>query len=344
MPAAELLITLVPINSLGPDSIEELLASTPIENVASGTVLFEQGDEDRHSIYLLEGEVQLTGQTGSQRTIIGGQEEAKYALAQLKPRQYTGKTKSKAVIARVDSVLLDRLITLEQTARAGGIEVVEYDGSADNDWVMGLLRNEVFQQLPPANFNALLSHLEAVPVVAGQVIVKQDDPGDYYYLIQSGRATVARKQPTGKVGMLAEIGEGEGFGEEALLSGAPRNATVIMRSEGILMRLTKQDFDELLKEPIVHWVSGDEVRALVQGGAGLIDVRTEDEFKRGAIKGSLNLPLYLLRLKASTLEPGRRYVVYCDSGSRSCAAAFLLTQRGFEVSVLKGGLNALRGV
>lgn len=342
MSAAEQISKLVPINSLGPDSINELLASTPVENVSSGTVLFDEGDDDSQAVYLLEGEVQLSSKSGTKRTIVGGQEDAKYALAQLKPRQYTGKTKSKASIVRVDGALLDRLITMEQAARSGGIVVEEYEGSAD-DWVMGLLRNEVFQKLPPANFNALLARLESVPVKGGQVIVKQGDPGDYYYLIQSGRATVARKHDTGKVGMLAEIGDGEGFGEEALLTGAPRNATVIMRTEGLLMRLAKQDFDALLKEPVVHWVSGDEVRTLVQGGAGLIDVRTEDEFKRGAIKGATNLPLYLLRLKAGTLEPGRRYVVYCDSGSRSCAAAFLLAQRGFEASVLKGGLNALRG-
>jgi len=343
MSDADQLSRLVPINTLGPDSINELLASNPIENVSSGTVLFEQGDDDHQAIYLLEGEVQLASPSGTKRTIVGGQEEAKYALAQLKPRQYTGKTKSRSVIVRIDSAVLDRLITLEQAARSGGIEVVEYDGSSDNEWIMDLLRHEVFQKLPPSNFNALLSRLEAMPVQAGQVVIKQGDPGDYYYLIQSGRATVAHKHTTGKVGMLAEIGEGEGFGEEALLSGAPRNATIIMRTDGMLMRLAKQDFDELLKEPIVNWVSGDEARVLARGGAGLIDVRTEDEYKRGSIKGSINLPLYLLRLKASTLEPGRQYVVYCDSGSRSCAAAFLLAQRGFDVSVLRGGLNALRG-
>ena len=107
MSTAELFSKLVPINSLGPDSIKQLLASTPIENVSSGTELFEQGDEDKDAIYLLEGEVQLTGQTGSKRTIVGGQEDAKYALAQLKPRQYTGKTKSKAVIVVVPEVAIE---------------------------------------------------------------------------------------------------------------------------------------------------------------------------------------------------------------------------------------------
>lgn len=58
----------------------------------------------------------------------------------------------------------------------------------------------------------------------------------------------------------------------------------------------------------------------------------------------MNLPLYQLRLKASSLEPRRHYIVFCQTGSRSCAAAFLLSQRGFEVSVLRGGLNGLTRV
>jgi rhodanese-related sulfurtransferase len=79
----------------------------------------------------------------------------------------------------------------------------------------------------------------------------------------------------------------------------------------------------------------------VQSGAGLLDVRTEDEFKRGAVKGSVNVPLYVLRIKAANLDRSRRYVAYCQTGRRSCAAAFLLAQRGFDVAVLRGGLNAI---
>jgi rhodanese-related sulfurtransferase len=152
---------------------------------------------------------------------------------------------------------------------------------------------------------------------------------------------VSRKSDSGKVVVLSELGEGEGFGEEALLSDEPRNATVTMKSDGSLMRLTRQDFDQLLKAPLVHWVSAADARALVQSGAGLLDVRTEDEFKRGAVKGSVNVPLYVLRIKAANLDRSRRYVAYCQTGRRSCAAAFLLAQRGFDVAVLRGGLNAI---
>lgn len=108
------------------------------------------------------------------------------------------------------------------------------------------------------------------------------------------------------------------------------------------MRLARADFDELLKQPLVKWVSLAEAKIMVRQGAGLIDVRLEDEHKRSAIKGSINIPLYLLRLKVSGLDRERRYVVYCETGNRSSAAAFLLSERGYDVYVMKGGLSALR--
>jgi rhodanese-related sulfurtransferase len=77
-------------------------------------------------------------------------------------------------------------------------------------------------------------------------------------------------------------------------------------------------------------------------GAQLVDVRLESEFKEGSLKGSVNLPLYLLRLKAATLDAKRTYILFCQSGRRSSAAAFLLTQRGLDACVLDGGLAALK--
>ena len=335
-----LLKTLVPVNSLTPENFKELAAKAVIENLPAGAVLFKQGDRDNHSIFLLSGEVTLSSaETATGRDVVAGTDEARYALAQLKPRQYTGTAKTPVTIARVDSALLDRLVTWDQ---ATGYEVMEFDGSQDPEWMMRMLRNETFLKLPPSNINALFARFEPVEVKASQVIIRQGDPGDFYYLIKSGKASVSRKtDQTGKVAVVGQVNEGDGFGEEALLSGAPRNATVVMTTNGVLMRLARKDFDELMREPLVKWVTLDQARALAQQGAGLLDVRTEDEFRHGTVKGSQNLPLYQLRHKAPGLDAKRHYVVFCQSGSRSCAAAFLLTQRGFEVSVLRGGLNAL---
>jgi CRP-like cAMP-binding protein len=342
MASPEQLKTFVPINSLGADSLDELAAKARVETLSPRKVLFEEGDTDGDTVYLIAGEVALSSsRTGVTRAIVAGSDEARYALAHLKPRQYRGTARTEIMIVRLDSALLDRLITMEQSAQAGGIEVVEFESDLDSEWMLRMLRSDTFQQLPPSNFNALFHRLEPIAVKGGQVIIRQGDPGDYYYLIRSGKAMVTRKGPGGKVTVLGELGEGDGFGEEALLSGAPRNATVLIRSDGMLMRLAKQDFDELLKEPLVKWVGQNELRSLVHAGAGLIDVRLEDEFARGSITGSVNVPLYILRLKSASLDHGRKYVVCCDTGNRSCAAAFLLAQRGFDVHVLRGGLGAL---
>lgn len=336
----DILKTLVPINSLTSENFKELAAKAVIERLPAGSQLFKQGDHDSLSIYLLSGEVDLSSaNTHLSLHVAAGTDEARYALAQLKPRQYTGTATTPVTVARVDGHLLDRLLTWDQTT---GYEVTEFDGSQDTEWMMRMLRGATFQQLPPSNINALFARFEPVEVKAGQAIIRQGEPGKYYYIIKTGKVSVSRKaDQTGKVSLLAQLGDGDGFGEEALLSGAPRNASVVMLTDGVLMQLTKKDFDEQMREPLVKWVTLDEARAQAQAGARLLDVRTEDEYRNGTIKGSVNMPLYLLRLKAASLDPKSHYIVFCQTGSRGCAAAFLLSQRGFEVSVLRGGLGGL---
>ncbi len=334
----DILKTLIPINSLTPENFKELADKTIIEQLPAATQLFKQGDHDNVSIYLLSGEINLSSD-GSNRQVVAGTDEARYAIAQLKPRQYTGVAKTAVTIARVDSALLDQVLTRDQTM---GYEVMEYDGSQDTEWMVRMLRAEAFQKLPPMNINMLFARVEAVEVKAGQVVIRQGDAGDFYYIIKTGKVNVSRKaDKTGKVTVLGELGEGDSFGEEALLSHVPRNATVVASTAGTLMRLAKKDFDELLREPLVQWVSLDQAKTMAQTGAVLLDVRLEDEYRNGAIKGSSNMPLYLLRLKANGLDAQRKYIVCCQTGSRSCAAAFLLSQRGFDVYVLRGGLNGL---
>ena len=338
MDDTELLKPLIPLNALRAENFELLLTRTRIEQLPAKHTVFKLGDADTDSIYLLKGEMMLVPQKGAERLIVGGGPDARYALALLKPRQFTGVTKSAATIARVDSAMLDRLLTLDQTA---GYEVSEIE-SEDSEWVFHMMRHPTFDRLPAANLSALFGRLTSIEMKPGQVIIRQGDPGDYYYIIKNGRVNVSRKSDKdGKVVLLSELKEGDGFGEEALVSGAPRNANVIALSPGTLMRLAKHDFDGLLRDPLVKQVSLADAQQLVRAGAGLIDVRTEDEFGRGAIKGAANLPLYMLRLKSKTLDPQRQYVAYCQTGNRSAAAAFLLSQRGFDVCVLNGGLDAI---
>ncbi|MEX2480159.1 MAG: rhodanese-like domain-containing protein [Gammaproteobacteria bacterium] len=111
-----------------------------------------------------------------------------------------------------------------------------------------------------------------------------------------------------------------------------------MDSDGTLMRLSKADFNALLKEPMLSWISLDEANERAAQGGVLLDVRLESEHSNNGLPGSVNIPLFMLRLKTDSLDPDRVYIVYCDTGRRSSAAAFLLGERGFETYVLQGGL------
>jgi rhodanese-related sulfurtransferase len=109
------------------------------------------------------------------------------------------------------------------------------------------------------------------------------------------------------------------------------------------MRLNKKDFRELMNEPLVQWIDYPRAREIIARGGHWLDVRLPSEHQNLAIEGSLNVPLYFIRLKISTLDRARPYVVYCDTGRRSSAAAFILVERGFDAYVLRGGLDAAEG-
>ena len=114
-----------------------------------------------------------------------------------------------------------------------------------------------------------------------------------------------------------------------------------MASTGELIRLLAAEFDTLLRESLDHHVNLSQGAELIKHAAKLIDVRLEAEFAAGSLKDSINLPLYLLRLRANKLDHKRPCVLFCQSGRRSSAAAFLLAQRGFDSRVLEGRLDAL---
>lgn len=329
----------VPLNSLSEEAFKRAVGDSGQIRLHQGENLFKRGDDDDHTYYLLRGEMALKADDGSAPLVIrSGSDAARHPLARLKPRLYTGMARSECLIARFSDLALDGVVAQDQ---ATSYEVTEYEGE-DPSWMFELLRNPAFSHVPPANLHILFGRFEPIEVKSGQVIIRQGDAGDYYYLIREGSAQVSRAVSPEKHINLARIDAGQGFGEEALISGDPRNATVTMITDGKLMRLAAADFRAQLQAPLVHEVNVAEAAALVRDkGAQLIDVRLEDEFKLGSLRGAINIPLYLLRIKANTLGKDRIYILYCQTGQRGGTAAFLMAQRGFDVRVLKGGLSAL---
>jgi CRP-like cAMP-binding protein len=202
------------------------------------------------------------------------------------------------------------------------------------------LRNGAFSQLPAAHIDELLKRFERQNARRGDVIIREGDEGDCYYVIESGRFQVERLVGGAKV-VLAELKSGDAFGEEALVSEAKRNASVVALSDGVLLRLGRQDFNSLLREPLLKRLTFQEATERVRRGALWLDVRYPSEYQYDKLPGAINVPLAEVRNMFAVLDRAREYVAYCQSGRRSAAAAFLFAQRGFRVWVLEGGLRAV---
>ncbi len=333
--------TLVPLNSLNPDNLLELANKTTAESIAAGRYIFKKGDTDKQHIYLLSGSVDLTQDKEVVKTITMKSAEAKQPLAHTQPRQLSARAREESTFIRVDSNLLDLMMTWAQT---GTYHVEELGSENDeDDWMTQLLQTKAFHKVPPANIQAIFMRMEQVSYNPGDVVIKQDDDGDYFYIIKNGRALVTRSTPANPKGIkLAELESGDSFGEEALISESKRNATITMLTKGMLVRLSKKDFISLLNEPIQDWVDFAQAKAKVASGAAQwLDVRLPAEFKMSHIKGAVNLPLISMRLKVKSMDPQKQYILCCDTGRRSSAAAYILSEAGINSSVLKNGLGSV---
>ncbi|MEM7251235.1 MAG: cyclic nucleotide-binding domain-containing protein [Pseudomonadota bacterium] len=337
-----LIRSLVPLNALPPASQTEVIRASQILSVRRGRLVFKEGDTDNYSFYLLDGTLELSAGGQLVKEVKGRAEAAKVALAQLQPRQLTAKAKVACRVLQVDRLLLDRLLSAQEASGPGDIEVevAEIGGEESIDWMTRMLQSELFSRIPAANIQNIFARMTSVEFDAGDVVVEQGTPGDFYYVIQSGQAAVLRRASgTTQEIKLAELGEGDSFGEEALVSNAKRNATVKMITPGELMRLTKDDFIELIREPALDAVSLDDAQEEVGGGAQFLDVRFPEEQAEFTIDGAVSVPISMLRMQAEKLNRSNRYVVVCDNGIRSSAAAFLLTQLGFDVAYVRDGLS-----
>ena len=335
----DFLKTLTPLSGLKPENQAEIATKTPVQELGAGRYIFKEGDSDKRTIYVLSGEVELRQGDKVMRVVAGDKPDAKHPLAPQVPRQVSARAKSDIEFIAVDSDLLDIMLTWDQT---GSFEVGELHAEEDtgDDWMAAILQTKAFHKIPPANIQAMFMRMQPVSKQAGETVIKQGEDGDYFYIITQGRCVVTRETPTNKAGIkLAELGVGDSFGEEALISDAKRNATISMLTNGQLMRLGKDDFKTLLNEPMLNWVDMEKAKQLVANGGQWLDVRLPSEFENGHPEGAVNLPLYFVRLKMSQLDPKKTYVAFCDTGRRSSAAAYILSERGYTVAVLKGGMQ-----
>src|SRR6266705_7220953 len=110
-----------------------------------------------------------------------------------------------------------------------------------------LRRSSVFRFLADEHFAAIEPLLQEEHYEFGDVIVKQDDPADSFYVLTTGRARALKIKPDGEEVPLGVLKPGDSFGEAALAEGGTRNATVRCSTAVDVLRIDRDDFLQLVR-------------------------------------------------------------------------------------------------
>jgi MFS family permease len=137
----------------------------------------------------------------------------------------------------------------------------------------------IFAGVSAARLEAALRHVQPRPMTLGDVVIREGDPADRFYIIDSGRVRVTQHDgPDGHdEHELREMGPNEVFGEIGLMRSSPRTATVTAIEPGLLLALDRDDFLALVAADVrlgsrlldLHrGPSGNEARAEGTGVSG----------------------------------------------------------------------------
>jgi CRP-like cAMP-binding protein len=333
---------LYPLDSLRTDTREQLANDAALVEYHRGEELFRSGDLDSDTLYLLSGVVSGSYPDGRSKEFSASSLQGRYAIGDSQPRRFTATvTSPSAQVLRLDRRYTEKVIAWDQLSRSENFR--HFDPTPEgNRWVFRLLHSRAFHKLPTGNIERMFSSFEEIEVKVGDAVIREGDAGDYFYVIKEGAASVS-KYLDGNETVVAYLVRGDTFGEDALLSNTTRNATVRMVQSGRLMRLGRRAFEEVLKPPVVEWLSASQASALAREGAVVVDVRMPAEYEQRAIKGAINIPLFRLREDAhERYDRRQKFIVYCNTGERSAAAAFILTKLGYtDVFALQGGLAGM---
>ena len=339
--STELLRKFSPLDGLKRENLAALARKVQIRELSPGQVLFKEGDSEKRTVYVISGLLELLDDGKVGEIIDGSTDVARNPVSPFFPRRVSARARDRVQYISIDSDLLDVMLTWDQTGSYEVSELHGQTGDGGDDWMTMLLQAKAFHKIPPANIQAIFMRMQQINYKSGDVIVKQGAEGDYFYVLTRGSCLVTRETPLNKEGIkLAELVVGDTFGEEALISDAKRNATVTMTADGSVMRLGKDDFKRLLNEPMLDWVDQAGANEIIKSGGQWLDVRLPSEFENQHKDGAINMPLYFIRLKINTLDQNTKYVVCCDTGRRSSAGAYILSERGLQAYVLRDGINA----
>ena len=92
-------------------------------------------------------------------------------------------------------------------------------------------------------------------------------------------------------------------------------------------------------------ITADELLHRMDAGDqfNIVDVREDEEVAQGVIPGAIHIPLGDLEARHSELDSNKHYIMVCRSGGRSTVACEILSEKGYDITNMTGGMLAWNG-
>ncbi|MDG1937733.1 MAG: cyclic nucleotide-binding domain-containing protein [Pseudomonadales bacterium] len=334
--SVDVLRSFVPLNILSKDHLKTIARSCEMDLAIKGQRIADADILHDSQLFLVSGSVDVELDDGQPLRICGGTENSHLSLGDSFPTAVSVTAVEDSQLFLLNRDKLDAMLCWDQVAKTLALEFsADRHFDEDANWMNTLLRSNLFHKIPPYNVKAIFDRFEAQLVEAGEVIVREGEQGDICYLIKEGCASVSCTH-NAETTVVAELSPGRCFGEDALLNRTTRNATVTMKTNGVIMALNKRDFLALMTEPEVASLNIEQAVKTIADGACWLDVRSQQEYEIDHRADAFHLPMHLMSLKSRMMDVNTRYVAYCSTGRRASTVAYLLNQQGFNVQALAG--------
>lgn len=331
-----------PFNKMEEKFLPLLLEQFEVRSFKEGDDIFAEDDNKIYTKYVIDGSVNIGYPTGREKLVKSNSLQSYYPIGEVNTqKKLTSVVKSKtAEVIFLNNIFLDHFSVWNNLFKNSDSDS-PLRGHESYSWVVGLLSSKAVQMLPRGHVDQIFKNLEPVYVNAGDEIITEGDSGEYCYIIVKGTVEVFKCGADGEK-RVATLDSGALFGENALVSKEPRNASVRMKTNGVLMKMIGEKFSSLLKSHVVRWLTTDASYELLLDNALLVDVREKDEFNNLNFHGSVHIPLDTLREDCVDKIDKDRPVITCsNSGMRCASAAFLLATLGYDAYSMQGGITGL---
>ena len=228
-----------PFAGLPPDLVRQTLSAGRVEKHGRGAVIIQQGDAGHTCYVVRSGECDVVVEDASgEKTQVGllraGALFGEVALLEESPRMASVKARGEVEVVAMDRATFLALVESGGWDRADVMDRVRMHAF--------LKKLDLFRGLSPENMATVIGSLSVVRADKDQVLVREGEEGDTMFIIFTGRVEVLKEG----MGRVAELGEGNYFGEIAVVTGRARTATCRCLEPSVLASLPARVYQDAL--------------------------------------------------------------------------------------------------